>query len=52
MKKKRLSNKIEYFEDMLLRCKDDHKSEQIRCELVKMRTQLSKLRFQQYKEES
>lgn len=42
---KRLSNKIYYYEDMLLRCKDDRKAEQIRNELVKMRVSLSKMKF-------
>lgn len=42
---KRLSNKIYYYEVMLLRCKDDRKAEQIRNELVKMRVSLSKMKF-------
>lgn len=42
---RRLTNKIYFFEDMLLRCKDYREAEQIRYELVKMRRHLSKMRF-------
>lgn len=40
-----LSNKIYYFEDMLLRSKDYRQMETIRKELTIMRIQLQKLRF-------
>ena len=42
---KRLISKIYNYEDMLLRCKDDRKAEQIRSELVNMRASLSKMKF-------
>lgn len=40
-----LTNKIYYFEDMLLRSKDYRQMETIRKELTTMRIQLQKLRF-------
>lgn len=42
---RRLASKIYYFEDMLLRCKNTQKAEQISIELNKLRRNLSRLRM-------
>lgn len=43
---RRLVSKIAYFEDMLLRRKNEYEIETLRNELTKMRKNLSRLRFE------
>lgn len=47
---KRLTSKIEYFEDMLLRSKNTMEQEKIQVELRIMRIELQKMKFNQYRE--
>ena len=46
---KRLTSKIQYFEDMLLRSKNQHEIERIRGKLSKMRIDLQKKQWEHQK---